>query len=199
MYYKDSNIFLIIIPKCGSKSLKYSLTKAGFEDRSIAEFSRCKYVSVIRDPYDKWISGLSTYMTIKVDHNHITEQDAYYSLANINRLLDIMEFDGHTRKQITAIKEAKGKVNLFSINNMNGLLQWLQDNGVSIKEIVRLHSTMDFPDNFHKNFYLRLKEMTDNEHYRNIVYKYYNEDLQLYRKVIDHERNNDANIPYTYK
>jgi len=97
----NANFMYVNIPKNASSWTKPNLIDLGFEFYNYHFDKLDKHVMVVlRDPVDRWLSGICEYFTLYHRYININEfNNAFYEL-----LLDQVTFDDHTEKQVYFIE-----------------------------------------------------------------------------------------------
>lgn len=109
----DSNLMYVNIPKNASSWTKPNLIDCGwtFQNYHIDCLYHKQAIVVLRDPLDRWVSGIAEYFSKYHPNNNLNEIN--------NRLLDVIfdrvAFDDHTEKQILFI-EGLDKDNCIFLN-----------------------------------------------------------------------------------
>ena len=103
----DRTLFYLAMPKNASSSIKDQLFNLGWEVGDFYEFPDTKVIVTIRDPIERWISGIAEYLILY--HSDIIEQivdpDIYQCLPLLHEKLAIslifntITFDDHTDRQ----------------------------------------------------------------------------------------------------
>jgi len=102
-FNNNQSLMYINIPKCASTWTKTTLSSLGwvYSNYYDEDFSKFKPIVVLRDPVERWISGISEYFTLYHADIKINEfTSAFYDL-----LFDKITFDDHTEKQLYFIKD----------------------------------------------------------------------------------------------
>jgi hypothetical protein len=94
----DSNLMYVNIPKCASSWTKPNLQDLGWEfyNYHLDNMYHKHAMIVLRDPVERWLSGLCEYFTLYHENIDTTEfNSAFYDL-----LMDQITLDDHTEKQV---------------------------------------------------------------------------------------------------
>lgn len=98
MSHKDGDLMYVNIPKNASSWTKPNLLDWGWEFYNYhADQLNKTAIVVLRDPLERWISGIAEYFTLYM--SHIPEHD--YNIREL--VFDRVCFDDHTEKQINFI------------------------------------------------------------------------------------------------
>ena len=103
----SGTLFLLSIPKNASTFLTNTLVANGWQHSDLDLCRGCHQIAVMREPTERWISGIATYLTYQLfgwgyGSDHFIEQ--YNELTErliFNRLI----FDDHTEPQYTYIQQ----------------------------------------------------------------------------------------------
>ena len=99
----DSNLMYVNIPKCASSWTKPNLQDLGWEfyNYHLDNLYHKHALVVLRDPVERWLSGLCEYFTLYHENIDTTQfNSAFYDL-----LMDQISLDDHTEKQVYFIEE----------------------------------------------------------------------------------------------
>jgi hypothetical protein len=108
MISPDHQWFYLNIPKNSSSSIKKTLSDVGWTHADRVDFPEAKLIIALRDPIDRWISGMSEYLMMY--HQDTIDQlispmsyDCYPLLGErlgLSLLFDRITFDDHTERQV---------------------------------------------------------------------------------------------------
>jgi hypothetical protein len=169
----DKKIVFITINRNAGTTLREFLPKCGFkviEKPSIDKVMNYSFFAIIRDPVDRWISGVNEYICYTGEEVSEIKQLVKDELSNNN-----FDFDQHTRpqyKSLTMIEEynliklddnLSGKINNVINENINfGVLNSVHDRGLDNHHIFCVEMF---------NVYCKNNEK---------FYKFYQKDFELY-------------------
>jgi hypothetical protein len=194
-YYNEKikNIY-INIPKNASTNIKNAITNSDFSGINLLQHSFFpKYESavvILRDPIDRWISGITTYL----NHYHINEDssDNFLNYAKFNHkwffeiLFERVSFDDHTEKQIYFL-------NPFDLSNAYffyaqdydlleyQLTQFYMGEGVQIKFSTAARNCRK-QDPIHQ-FFTGFLFDSSNRKYKEKLVNYFKEDYKLINSI----------------
>lgn len=124
------NLGFISINKCCSTSMiEWCQDNNWLPVQKKIDDQERKYLAILRDPVERWISGFRTYLSIKnVDVKNI--EDKYWEIFK-----EVVIFDSHTHPQYKHMISIKLK-NIFAVdfNNVNDgdLSNFLRNNGYDL-------------------------------------------------------------------
>lgn len=144
-------VFYLNIPKNASTYTTNLLLDNGWDYRTLGKDSGAitKYIALVRDPVDRWISGFATYVTGYVlgygygsdyfveDYNTLTERVIF----------DTLVFDDHTTEQVKFIEQVDlSNTTFFKLNKtyVQDIARYLQ---------IDLHTNPALADNNSENNY----------------------------------------------
>ena len=112
----NGRLCYIQIPKCGCSTMREILRKdLHWKGDDQGDF---EYFAIIRDPIDRWVSGMATFFG-----------DAVYDL-NFDALVKKVWHDKHTAPQSLYLAGYEGAT-LFGIDRLGRLWAWLTDKGIT--------------------------------------------------------------------
>lgn len=123
MLSPDGKIFYLNIPKNASTYLTNLLKANNWKHCNILENLNGieQTIAFLRDPVDRWISGISTYLALKVlgigyGSDHFIED---YNQFAERIIFNQITFDDHTESQCTFLKQIKTfPINYFELDNI---------------------------------------------------------------------------------
>ena len=128
MYCKD-NLCYVPIPKNSSCYTVDLLTRNGWTAGNFltADLSNKKFIILLRDPIDRWVTGLAQYFcSAVIDDEYATEEIQRDFNDLVKRIIfDQVIFDDHTEKQVYFIKGIPLEQCVF-LNSTAGLDQALK-------------------------------------------------------------------------
>ena len=112
----NGSLCYIQIPKCGCSTMREILRKdLKWKGAAKGDF---EYFAIVRNPIDRWVSGIITYFG-----SHLRNM-------NFNELVKKAWHDKHTCPQSLYLEEYKTAA-LFDLKNIKKLWIWLTDRGIS--------------------------------------------------------------------
>jgi len=107
MISPDFKNFYLNIPKNSSSSVKTVLLEAGWEYGNIRDYPNATPFAILRDPINRWISGITEYLLMYHQHtiDNIIEPNNFGSYPllgdklGLSLLFDRMSFDDHSERQ----------------------------------------------------------------------------------------------------
>lgn len=113
LFSPDKKYFYINIPKNASSSIKNELTKLGWDFGHIREFPKAQPIVVLRDPVERWISGIAEYLLMYHADiiDNLTRHDGYNALPilgqelGLSLIFDTITFDDHTDRQTVFLND----------------------------------------------------------------------------------------------
>jgi hypothetical protein len=98
----DHNIFFLNIPKNASTFLSSVLQQNNWYYSSLNNFQGSKVICVLRDPIDRWISGMATYSALYLlGKNYGSDMFVKdYNILTERLIFDNIVFDDHTASQV---------------------------------------------------------------------------------------------------
>ena len=137
-----------------------------------------KYLVILRDPIDRWISGFSTYLSIN-DIDLKTIDQKYWKIFK-----DVVVFDSHTLpqyKHLISIKLKNIVADDFNSLKDGNTSKFIRSRGYET-EIPHLGST----DDIEAKIKIFLKNMIDEDLvFKNRLYKVYEQDYWLRYHLLD--------------
>jgi hypothetical protein len=121
---KDKSITFVHIPKNASSFIKGCLLGTKKFTHSNSLITADKYLITLRDPVERWISGITQFMTVPTNQ-HLTLRD----------LVDTVTVDDHTELQTYFLEGIDLDCCSFlwvDRNLRNNVKQWAIDNGYQI-------------------------------------------------------------------
>lgn len=186
MFKSNSDVCFVLIPKNAHLSMQYTLENEGFKRKNITGIEKSKhYVTMIRNPVGRWITGFATFLVNQVNNSKLLEKEAYALFENqdiLDYIFNKLEFDIHTTKQ-TKILERFDEIKFFTLEKgQQNLIKWMNENGVLLTGIDTAHMTKNFDkEGFHYKIYQHIKNFISDKKYIDILETYYKEDLKLWR------------------
>jgi hypothetical protein len=121
----DGNFFFLSIPKNASVFISSVLRQNNWQYSDLSKYNGSNVICVIRDPVERWISGMATYVAAHIlgpDYG----SDMFVNDFNqsVQRLIfDNIIFDDHTTPQIEFVKFIPNDKNIkYFIADRNSLL-----------------------------------------------------------------------------
>ena len=113
MLSPDSKYFYLNIPKNSSSSIKTILTSLGWTYASINDAPSAQIIIAMRDPMDRWISGMVEYLMMYhqdiidniVEPNNYDFMPLLGNKLGMSLLFDRMTFDDHTERQALFLRD----------------------------------------------------------------------------------------------
>lgn len=183
--HQNTNLMYINIPKNASSWTKPNLKDWGWEHYNY-HFDNLYHkhaLVVIRDPLDRWISGIAEYFYLyhnNIDVNHLGK--SYFDL-----IFDRIAFDDHTEKQVLFIEKLEPTNCTFFYcdqsyrENFSHYLNTCDMPNRYFKYEYQHVSNNDFLRNRFKNFFTEL--LDQNQLYKDKVKDYYIDDYRLIERV----------------
>lgn len=165
-YIVKDNLAYIPVPKCMSSQMREILLPMGWK---ITQATEAEHLfGIIRDPIDRWISGLAeTYYAYPEHVERIRSSISDY-------LVDPWH-DPHTSPQVWYYE--KTNIELFRIDQLDDLKLWLEEKGLTIQ----LPSYENTPKNLEKEKLKDIIKSSLKERHFKILRDYYSEGYNLYR------------------
>jgi len=176
MSYPNIDLMYINIPKNASSWTKLTLTDHAWEFYNYHADQLNKHaIVVLRDPVDRWLSGIAEYMYLYHQNTDLTGCEEL--------IFERIAFDDHTESQVLFLQGIDLKNCTFFICNANykkNLLHFLnKHNDVGHAD---QHVTSDSPARLKfKNFFKQAIEL--NSKYKHRVEQYFEKDYKLINSV----------------
>jgi hypothetical protein len=181
------------IPKTASSSIRYFLLSKNWQKGNYYKYDRLddkEYVTVIRDPIDRWVSGIAQYLYGTTNlgsllkEKNIAEEEIEELFDNRifqNFLFDFVVFDRHTIPQCVFLRELPmDRIKFFEFNStvITRLVKYL---GYEIDETVQRRNVSS--EEAGKNLIsIKLKKiLVENINFKNSIMSNYNCDYQIYK------------------
>lgn len=139
----SNSVNFVNIPKCASSYTKDMLTPIGWRHHNFISYPeiqpRCSIIT-LRDPIDRWVSGICEYFFLY----HRTINSDEFTNAFYDLLMDRITFDDHTEKQIYFIDGldlAKCKFLMCDSNYGINLAKIISSHGYTIGISNKIHET----------------------------------------------------------
>lgn len=180
-------VFFLHIPKNASTLLTNLLVHNGWRHSNVSDPTIQKYIVVLRDPLERWVSGMATYTASWIlgpsygseafndDFNDLTERFIF----------DQIVFDDHTTPQVQFINQLNPNIPItyFALN---------YDLRTNLENF--LNTKLDWPENINnnatennydtKNIAQKIQFIVDqNPNYKAKVIDRFSEDYNLLRKI----------------
>ena len=126
----DNELFFLPIPKNASTFISSVLYQNNWRYANLSEFTGDQVFCILRDPLDRWISGIATYFALYIIND---EYDIKMFLKEYNQLtekliFDNIIFDDHTTPQIDFLNIVPKNKNIVSFTiDEQSLLQKLSE------------------------------------------------------------------------
>ena len=183
-----SDLMYVNIPKNASSWTKPNLLDLGWEfynyhyDHMYQKHS----MVILRDPVERWLSGICEYFTLYHRDVDTTEfNSAYYELV-----IDQVTFDDHTEKQVYFIDGLNSNKTTFfwcDADYRGHFGQFLTNQGIAnnYRKYNYQHTTEDREDGdtSRSNFKKLFKPLLDNPKYLDKIKQHYKLDYELINKV----------------
>lgn len=173
-----------------------------FEENDFIFKKEKKYIIFLRDPIDRWLSGMAQFLEIsKIDLKLDTLLDSNFKLdkLHLHLLCTVIGFDPHTQGQFRYIRQynpqlERGKCIYFYMNDVNfasNVKHFLHKTFQVTIPTKKINSTEK--NTFKKNIRNQL-EMTikNNSTYRNNILSYFQEDYDFIKKCNFYNPNSSA-------
>jgi hypothetical protein len=106
--------FFINIPKNASCSIKETLTNLNWEFGNISDYPEAKVIVAVRDPVQRWISGISEYLMMYYPYELAQIVDQKFNCLPLlsqrlalSILFNKITFDDHTERQAMFLRKIK--------------------------------------------------------------------------------------------
>jgi hypothetical protein len=123
MISPDGQFFYLSIPKNASTFISSVLHQNNWHYSNLSTFTGDKIICVLRDPIDRWVSGMATYCALYLlGENYGSDMFvADYNLLTEKLIFDNIVFDDHTEPQTTFVNfvpDNKQMVYFLANNNL---------------------------------------------------------------------------------
>lgn len=190
---KIKNIY-INIPKNASTNIRFAIEHQGFvgvnllKSKSFPEYESA--VVVLRDPVDRWISGITTYLSLNHAGHFLVDDFLNYIKTHGKWLLEILfervSFDDHTERQVYFLKPFDLSNAYYFYASVNDrleyqLTQFYQGEGIKLnfEHDIKNYRKHDPIHRFFTEFLFDSK----NRNYKEKLINYYKEDYDLINSV----------------
>jgi len=190
MFIKDKLCY-VPIPKNSSSYIGQLLLSNGWGIANFltSDLTDKKFIILLRDPIDRWISGMAQYMCSALLKNGQTAKDIVDGWNSLTQdlVFDRVIFDDHTEKQVYFINSIPEKNCIFFSS--------MHDPQLSIKNYLNLNSydlNIDIEidrnqsqGNEHKEILVKFlqDQLTNNPELVNKLINTYQEDLKLWKSI----------------
>jgi hypothetical protein len=181
------------IPKCASTWFKHAFGKnrGNFETNGGFVIPDSTWVVVLRDPVDRWISGLAQY-----HHGHTLDWYLHYRNLGWNRVFEQVVFDNHTEPQSSFISNINMSNTVwfqFGSTLSQDFGHWCQDKFVPEPNLIeddQTNSMVSMPalqpgrTLSGQQMLTEIREVVQNNPgYQQLLREFYREDCKLYDSV----------------
>lgn len=126
----DGNYFFLSIPKNASVFISSVLRQNNWQYRDLSRFDGANVICILRDPVERWISGMATYIAANLlgaDYGSEMFIEDYNRLSE-RLIFDNIIFDDHTTPQIEYINFIPPNKNIkYFIADKNTLLDQMSE------------------------------------------------------------------------
>lgn len=191
MFVKN-DLCYIPIPKNSSSYIGQLLLKNGWNTANFltSDLSNKKIIVLVRDPMDRWISGMSQYLCSTLLKNGRTEIDIINSWNDIiqDLIFDRIIFDDHTEKQVYFINSVPRKNCVFfdSSNQPDmAVKQYLLTQGIDLNIDIEIDRNQT-QGNKHKETFTHFlqNQLVQNPNLTETIKNTYKEDYALWKEII---------------
>jgi len=182
--YCDGKIAVVLIQKCATQSIKAVLEK-DFERKKLEVWDGVEYAAMIRNPVERWISGIATHFANRIN-NGISTFELVEEFLNdkdgVDYLFKTVSFEEHTKPQHLFIEQVKDRVNLFPLDYSEKFYDWIRSNGYDVCN-AHIHNTLHFDKNsYHYKIFEKIKSLMTSEN-TDKINKFFKTDMELYLKT----------------
>ena len=186
----------ILIPKNASSSINIAFNKLNWNkiDQDQGRKPRhhqaikidptlaSKYFAILRDPIERWISGITqfTYQS-KRNRKHLYEditpfiENPWHDQHQAPQHLFLKPWSDVTTFDITTFD-----ITTFKFEHLHLFTEWLQDNGINLPELTHTNSSLHPQPRKELNLYIQ-QSLT--EDHREFLSMYYKKDRELYNQA----------------
>ena len=181
----------ILIPKNASSSINIALNELNWNkiDQDQGKKPRhhqaikidptpaSKYFAILRDPIERWISGI-TQLTYQ------SKQNRKYLYEDITTFINNPWHDQHQAPQHLFLKPWSNtttfNITTFKFEHLHLFTEWLRDNGINLPKLTHTNSSLHPQPRKELNQYIQ-QSLTEN--HREFLSMYYKKDGELYNQA----------------
>ncbi len=191
IFAKDDFVY-IPIPKNSSSYIGQLLLKNawGVDNFLTTDLSRKKIIVLLRNPTDRWLSGMAQYMCSSLLKNGRTSSDIINNWNTVTRdlIFDQVIFDDHTEKQVYFINSVPRENCVFfdsSKQPEQTIKNYLATHGIDLNTDINLDRNQT-QDNEHKELLVNFlrSQLIENPNLANKLTNTYQEDIKLWNATI---------------
>lgn len=185
----DSNFTYIPIPKNASTYLNYIFkNKLNYiTTTNYKKLENKKYIVCLRDPYERWLSGIVEYFT-RYFLNDIAFTDSVYDI-----IFKKIIFDEHTEPQVNFLQELDtDNIIFFNISNLDNTLYYFLNNSLNVNDKIIGEIKSDWSSNrnsskhnIRKRELMKLfqKQLNSNNNFYQKIKEVYTKDYNLINSI----------------
>lgn len=190
IFAKDDFVY-IPIPKNSSSYIGQLLLKNawGVDNFLTTDLSRKKIIVLLRNPTDRWLSGMAQYMCSSLLKNGRTSSDIINDWNTVTRdlIFDQVIFDDHTEKQVYFINSVPRENCVFfdsAKQPEQTIKNYLATHGIDLNTDINLDRNQT-QDNEHKELLVNFlrSQLIENPNLANKLTNTYQEDLKLWNVI----------------
>lgn len=180
MSHPKSNLMYVNIPKCASSWTKPNLQDLGWEfyNYHLDNLYHKHALVVLRDPVERWLSGVCEYFTLYHENIETTEfNSAFYDL-----LMDQITLDDHTEKQVYFVEELNPNRCTFMMCDADyrrNFTFWLRNQGFDVDYSRYNYQHTTEASSVRKKFKEIFTPLLDNPKYLEKVKQHFHLDYKL--------------------
>lgn len=173
-----------------------------FEEKDFIFKKEKKYIIFLRDPIDRWLSGIAQFLEIsKIDLKLDSHLDSNFKLdeLHLHLLCTVIGFDAHTQGQFRYIRQynpelERGKCIYFYMNDINFVNNVKHFLYKTFQTTISTNKINSIEENtFKKNVRRQIESALENNiNYKNNVLSYFEEDYDFIKKCNFYNPNSSA-------
>lgn len=179
----DNKTFFFCIPKNASTFMTGVLLQNNWEYANISYFTGTEVICLVRDPLDRWISGISTYCCLHLlNQNYGSDMFVENYNTLVERLIfDNIVFDDHTTPQIEFINTIPVDKNIvYFLAEKKSLIKKLSDYlGYTLNYNLHEINENSTENNYDQKRISDLLSLKLNSYYKDKIARRYHRDYQL--------------------